>query len=123
VFQWLESSQDGAWTVCDVGMLVVILGMFENRSAALIPGSHFEEPADGELELVVPGGSAQFRLGPGSNGTPGVLDSGQVREHAAMKTLIDNGWVDGTVDGMGLRLRLGEKAKKLREERKARAAA
>ena len=42
-----------------------------------------------------------------------VVDSGQVKEHAAMKTLIDNGWIDGSVEGMGLRLRLGEKAKKV----------
>jgi hypothetical protein len=40
-----------------------------------------------------------------------------------MKTLIENGWIDGSVDGLVLRLRLGEKARKLREERKARAAA
>jgi len=39
-----------------------------------------------------------------------------------MKTLIENGWIDGSVDGMSLHIRLGEKAKKLREERKARAA-
>jgi len=28
--------------------------------------------------------------------------------------LIDTGWVDGSVEDLGLRIRLGEKAKKLR---------
>ena len=123
-FSWLETSTDGAWTVADVGMLVALLGMWENKSCALIPGSTFVETADGELELVVPGGGANaFRLRNGANGNPMVLDSGYVRESAALQTLAGSGWLDGTVEGLEIRIRLGEKAKKLREERKARAAA
>jgi hypothetical protein len=63
--------------------------MFENRSAELIPGSHFEEAADDELELVVPGGSSALHLRHGSNDDPLVLDSGQISEGGAMKTRID----------------------------------
>jgi hypothetical protein len=37
-----------------------------------------------------------------------------------MKTLIDNGWIDGSVKGIVLRISLGGKATKLREARKAR---
>jgi hypothetical protein len=52
-----------------------------------------------------------------------VLDSGYVREGAALQTLTSNGWLEGTVEGLEIRIRLGEKAKKLRGERKAQAAA
>jgi len=122
-FVWLETSTDGAWTVADVGMLFAVLGMWENRSTELIPGSSFEETADGELELVVPGGANAFRLRHGANGNPTLLDSGTIRESAALQTLASSGWLDGTVEGLEIRIRLGEKAKKLRGERQGRAAA
>ena len=80
-----------------------------------IPGSHFEETSDGEPELVVRGGRDAFRFRHGANGDPMLLDSGTVREAAALKTLAQNGWLEGTVEGLELRIRLGPKAKELRK--------
>ena len=38
VFSWLETSVDGAWTVADVGMLVVMLGAFREPLGCADPG-------------------------------------------------------------------------------------
>jgi hypothetical protein len=113
VFEWLENSHDG-WTVADIGMLVTLLGMFENRSTAIIRGSRFEEE-DGDLVLVVLGGWDAFRFAPGRNGNPLTMDSGSVRERSALGTLARNGWFEGTVAGLELRIRLGPRARKARD--------
>ena len=90
VFTWLESSREGEWTVADVETLVALLGMFENHSPELIPGSSFEETADGELELVVSGGADAFRFRRGANGDPMIRDAGSICELAALQTLLTN---------------------------------
>ena len=52
VFEWLKISRDASWTVVDVGVLAVVLGMFANRDASIINGARFEED-DGDDVLVV----------------------------------------------------------------------
>jgi hypothetical protein len=114
VFSWLEDSTDNEWTIAHVGLLVTLLGMWENRSSAIIPGSRFEEEAE-ELVLVVPGGWDGFRFARGRNGDTRTLDSGSVRERPALATLAKNKWFEGTAAGMELRIKLGERAQKVRE--------
>ena len=55
VHDWLvgPEAHEGAWTVLDLGLLVVIRGCFANRDATPFVGGQFEE-TDGDLVLVNP---------------------------------------------------------------------
>jgi hypothetical protein len=62
------------------------------------------------------GGISEVRLLPGKNGNAvDSTGSGVVREREALRTLAHNGWIDATVEGTTLKIRLGEHAKKVRE--------
>jgi hypothetical protein len=65
VFSWLAESRDQAWTVADDGMLLAILGMFE-QDLPLREWKFAEE--DGELVPTVPGGISELRFLEGKNG-------------------------------------------------------
>ena len=87
--------------------------MFETRPASSRNGTFSEE--DGELVLAIPGGISEVRLLPGKNGNAvHSTGSGVVREREALRTLAHNGWIDATVEGTTLKIRLGEHAKKVR---------
>jgi hypothetical protein len=95
-------------------MLAVVLGMFENRQCLFANGTLSEE--DGELVLTIPGGISEVRLLPGKNGNAvDSTGSGVVREREALRTLAASGWIDATVEGTTLKIRLGLHAKKVRE--------
>jgi hypothetical protein len=51
------------------------------------------------------------------------MHSGAVREAAALQALARNRWFDGTVEGLRLRIRLGLKAREVREGKQAAATA
>ena len=124
VFTWLQTSRNGDWTVADMGMLVAMLGMFENQ-ISLFPNAAFEEE-DGEPVLVVQGDADNIRFARSQNlqSTDPFTSSGYVRERVAIQKLVRNGWFEVAKAGTGLRIKLGERAKKLREgkEEKPRAA-
>jgi hypothetical protein len=68
-----------------------------------------------ELVLTVPGGISELRFLPGKNGNAvDSTGSGVVREREALRTLAHNGWIDATVEGTTLKIRLGKHAKKVR---------
>jgi hypothetical protein len=88
--------------------------MFENRTSLFV-NSDFEEE-DGELVLIVRGGISELRFLPGKNGN--AVDrtgSGVVREREALRTLAANGWIEATVEGTTVKIRLGEHGKTVRE--------
>ena len=100
---------DGA----EIGMLSVVLGMFENRQSLFANGTFTEE--DGELVLTIPGGISEIRFLPGRNGNAvDSTGSGVVREREALRVLAHKDWIHVTVEGTTLRIRLGEHAKKVR---------
>ena len=114
VFDWLRDSRDGEWQVGDMGMLVAVLGMFENRISLFANGTFEEE--DGELVLVVPGFGGDLRLQRGANGdSVNSIDSGHVRVRVVLSTCVRNEWFTAEQAGGQLRIKLGERAKKVRE--------
>jgi hypothetical protein len=117
VFRWLQDSRDGAWTIGDIGVLAAMLGMFENRTS-LIAGATFQEDEDGEPVLVCSGSIlADIRFTPAVNNAHVFDDegtSGRVREAAAILTLHRNRWLEIERMGGTVKIRLGERARKLR---------
>lgn len=117
VHSWLVGAEarEGAWTLMDLGLLVGLLGAFENRDSSLLVGARFDDQ-DGELTLIVPAGTGSgMRFHGMIAGSPLEGGSGFVRGHQALAVLVRNGWftVEQTVGD--LRIRLGEPARKLRE--------
>jgi hypothetical protein len=89
------------------------LACLENQTSLFANGTFSEE--DGELVLTIPGGISEVRLLPGKNGNAvDSTGSGVVREREALRTLSHNGWIDATVEGTTLKIRLGAHAKKIR---------
>lgn len=116
VFQFLSSARKGRGTfsIADLGMLAAMLGMFWNEETLFI-GGHFiregDEPVlilrEEELRFPTPlGGSAMVSDG-----------SGFVRERAALRVLARNGFFQVERNGSDIRIRLGDRAKALREGR------
>lgn len=70
---WLlgDSGRQGDWTLMDVGLLVGLLGAFQNHDASIIVGARFEESDDGEPTLVAPCGvGSDLRLFGKVEGSP-----------------------------------------------------
>jgi hypothetical protein len=111
IFGWLQDRR-GGFTVADLGMLAALLYQFENR-APLFPQARFEQ-VDGEPVLVLREEHLRF---PSSMNNDPLLSghSGYVRERMALQTLTRNGWFTLDRSGGELRVRLGERGKKLRE--------
>ncbi len=120
VFTWLQNSRNQDWTVADMGMLAAMLGMFENQ-ISLFENAEFEED-NGELVLVVQGDADNIRFSRSQNrqSTDPFTSSGYVRERVALQKLVQNGWFEVSKAGTGLRIKLGERAKKVREGKEAR---
>jgi hypothetical protein len=75
----------------------------------------FEEK-DGEPVLVVRGGVDYLRFSPQLDGQPqDQCGSGHVRERVALTALIRNKWFTPTHEGGHMKIRLGERARKVRE--------
>ena len=92
-----------------------MLGMFENQTS-LFPNAAFEEE-EGEPVLVVQGDADNIRFSRSQNrlSTDPFESSGYVRERLALQKLVRNGWFEVSKAGTGLRIKLGERAKRLRE--------
>ena len=100
--------------MADLGMLVAMLGMFENQTS-LFPNAAFEDE-DGEPVLVVQGDVDNVRFLRQQNGQPtDHFGSGHVRERVALRALVRNEWFEALNTGTHLRIKLGERARKLRE--------
>ena len=85
VFTCPQTSRDEAWTVADLGMLVAMLGMFENQTS---PSNAAFEDEDGEPVLVVQGDVDNVRFLRQQNGQPtDHFGSGHVRERVALRAL------------------------------------
>jgi len=115
LFDWLQSPKDGSMTVADLGVLTAFLFMFENQ-VSLITGATFEEE-DGETVLVVPGaigGDVRFQRGANGDALDS-SDSGHVRVRVALSACVRNKWFTAEQAGGQLRIKLGERARKVRE--------
>jgi len=112
VFEWLRDSRNAAFTVADIGLLYALLAMFENRTS-LFMGGRFEEQSR-EPVLILK--EEELRFPGGRNNDPLLSGhSGYVRERVSLRTLRRTGWFEVEREAGELRIRLGERAKKLRE--------
>lgn len=112
VFEWLQSARQGRgeFSIADLGMLVALLGMFWNERSLFIGGEFTSE--DGRPVLVIR--EDQLRFPPRLAGDPMTGEaSGFVRERHGLKTLTRNKWFEIERSEGNLRIRLGERAKKL----------
>jgi hypothetical protein len=112
-----EVNRDGAsWGISEVGMLAAILLSFENRIPILKDG-RFDEK-DGELVLVAPWGmGSEVPLVNRVQGS--TLDgNGGVKVRSSLATLHRNNWLVVEQSVSEIRIRLGERAKKLRSPAK-----
>ena len=92
-------------------MLAAMLGMFENQ-ISLFPNAAFEEE-DGAQVLVVQGDADKIRFSRQQNGGPtDHLTSGQCPRTTGVRTLVRNGWLELSDTGAGLRIKLGERARR-----------
>ena len=104
--------------MADLGMLVAMLGMFENQ-VSLFPNAVFEIE-DGEPVLVAQSALAELRFPRDQDGHPSEsFDSGYVRERVALSTLVRNKWFTAKQEDGKLKIRLGERAKEIRKGREA----
>ena len=113
VFRWLvgDEAREGAWTLMDLGLLVGLLGAFENRDPSILVDAHFEEQDD-EVTLVVPAGTgSQMRFDGLIAGSPLEDGSGFIRGREALAVLVRNEWFEVAQTVAELRIRLGERAK------------
>jgi hypothetical protein len=112
VHTWLKNSR-GQFTIADLGMLTALLLMFENQESLFIGGRF--ETIDGEPVLILREEQLRF---PGSRNNDAMTTghSGFVREKVALRTLVRNKWFE--VDRLAgeMRIRLGERAKKVRQQ-------
>ena len=106
-------AHDGGFSLADLGLLAGLLGAFANRDPSLIVGARFDQ--EGELTLVVPGGIGQGIQFHGKiAGSPIEDGSGFVRGREALAVLVRNKWFEVEQTAGELRIRLGERALKLR---------
>jgi hypothetical protein len=96
--------------------LVGLLFSFENQKPILV-GAVFEKHDD-ELVLVCSGPFDLLRFIRTVNPNEGRDDfgsSGRVKAQPALRYLIQNNWLDATQDGGKFTIKLGERAKRVRE--------
>jgi hypothetical protein len=111
VHTWLKNSR-GQFTIADLGMLSVLQLMFENQESLFIGGRF--EMIDGEPVLILREDQLRF---PSSMNNDAMTSghSGFVRETMALRTLVRNKWFEIERSAGDLRIRLGERAKKVRQ--------
>jgi hypothetical protein len=118
VFRWLvsdEAREEGAWSLMDVGLLVAVSGAFANDDASVFVDGRFDGDGDSRT-LVAPGGvGADLRMFGRVAGSPIEDGSGHVRVREALRVLAANRWVELDVSVSELRIRLGERARRLSE--------
>lgn len=117
MFSWLvgDEAREAAWTLMDLGLLAALLGSFNNADPSLIVGARFEEE-DGELTLVVPAGiGGEIKFHGRIAGSPHEGGSGFIRAKSALASLKRNGWFEVEQTVGELRIRRGERARKLSE--------
>jgi hypothetical protein len=108
---WLKTSR-GQFTVADLGLLSALLLMFENQQSVFIGGRF--ETIDGEPVMILREEQLRFPSSANNNAmTSG--HSGFIRETAALRTLVRNKWFEVERSAGELRIRLGERAKKVRQ--------
>ena len=115
VFTGPQTSRKRAWTVADTGMLAAMLRRFENQ-ISLFPNAAFEEE-DGELVLVVQGDADNIRFSRSQTGNR------RIPLKAACMSANDwryghsygTGGSSFRTRGAGLRIKLGERTRKVRE--------
>jgi hypothetical protein len=115
VHSWLVGNEahEGAWSLMDLGLLAALLGCFENDDPRPIVGARLEE-TDGEQTLVVPGGiGSTIQFHGRIAGSPIEDGSGFIRVRQALAVLARNKWFEVEQTVGELRVRLGERAKKL----------
>ncbi len=117
LFRWLtgdSARETGAITLTDIGVLYGVLACFQNDDASLFPNARFEGDADART-LVVPAGiGADLRTHGQTAGSPhDASGSGHVRLRPALAVLALNGWLEVEQTVGELRIRLGERARKL----------
>jgi hypothetical protein len=116
VLRWLvgPEAHDGAFSLADLGLLAALLGAFANEDPSLIVGARFDH--EDELALVVPGGLGQAIQFHGKIAGSALEDgSGFVRGREALAVLVRNKWFEVAQTVAELRIRLGERARKLAE--------
>jgi hypothetical protein len=111
IHSWLKDSR-GQFTVADMGLLTALLLMFENQESLFLSGRF--EIIDSEPVLILREEQLRF---PGSRNNDAMTSghSGFVREKIALRTLVRNKWFEVERFAGELRIRLGERAKKVRQ--------
>jgi hypothetical protein len=115
LFQWLRDSREGEWTIADTGMLVTMVQQFENRTP-LIAGPTLEEE-EAEPVMVVRGaigGDLRFQGRTNANSLDST-DSSRVRVREALSACVRNKWRTAEQARGQLRIKLGERPRKVRE--------
>ena len=115
-FRWLvgDEARDGAWSLMDLGLLAALLGAFANDDPRLFVDGRFEGEGD-DRALVVPGGVGA-RLHGQIAGSPIETDnSGHIRVRSALAVLQRNKWIAVEQTVAEMRIRLGERARKLND--------
>jgi hypothetical protein len=107
----------GDWTLMDVGLLVAILGAFSNDEASVFVNGAFDGEGD-ERTLVVPAGiGSGVRMHGQIAGEPSDPESsGFIRVRSALKVLARNRWFEVEQTVGELRIRLGERARRLNDQ-------
>jgi hypothetical protein len=112
---WLveDGALQGDWTLMDVGLLVAILGAFWNNDPSLFVNGAFDGEGDERTLVVSAGIGADLRMHGQIAGSPLEDGSGHVRVREALRTLAVNKWITVEQTVGELRIRLGERARKL----------
>ena len=116
VFDWLQNPATGSLDLPMLGALAGLLFSFENQKP-ILHGADFEE-RDEELVLVCSEPFDRLRFLHAVNPNDGRDDfgtSGRVKAQTTLRYLIQNKWLAAAQDGGTFTIRLGERAKKLRE--------
>jgi hypothetical protein len=104
-----------AWTVMDVGVLVAVLGALANDDPSVFVGGRFEGEGD-QRTLVLPGGvGSDLQLFGRVAGSPIEAGSSYICPREALRVLALNKWVEVESSVGEIRIRLGERARKLNE--------
>jgi hypothetical protein len=116
--QWLTDPEQAHAEECfglaDVGVLYALLDTFANDSTELFPGSRLEGDGD-DRTLAIPAltGADVRTFGRIAGSSLNTGASGQVRPWASINMLALNEWVTVERSASELRIRLGDRARKL----------
>ena len=116
VFDWLQNPATGSLDLPMLGALAGLLFSFENQKPILY-AAVFEE-RDGELVLVCSEPFDRLRFLHAVNPNDGRDDfgtSGRVKAQPTLRYLMENKWLAAAPDGGKFTIRLGERARRLRE--------